>query len=61
MGLDFSFQFESRHLIIYLDNTFYGRGFILDDFMLLDLVNSSFNANSSISFIVSNYDDNSMR
>ena len=57
MGLGFSFQFESRHLIIYLDDNFYGHGLILDEFMLLDLANSSFNANSSISYIASNYDD----
>ena len=61
IGLGFSFQFKSGHLSIYLDNTFYGNGFILNDFMVLDLDTSSFNASNSISYVASNCDDNSAR
>jgi hypothetical protein len=40
-------MFASCYVKIYLDNIFYGFGFVLNDFMVLDTVNVYINDNAS--------------
>jgi hypothetical protein len=48
LQLGFNITFASCYVKIYLDNIFYGFGFVLNDFMVLDTVNVYINDNASI-------------
>ena len=63
MSLGFSFCFENNGVSIYLGTIFYGIGYLLDGFFVLDVDDSSFNknANGSVSNIASFCDNDSMR
>jgi len=47
LQLGFNIMFASCYVKIYLDNIFYGFGFVLNDFMVLDTVNVYINDNAS--------------
>ena len=51
--LGFNIAFIGCCVKIYLDNIFYGSGFVLNGFMVLDIVNVSINDDASI-YVVQN-------
>jgi hypothetical protein len=51
--LGFNIVFIGCCVKIYLDNIFYGSGFVLNGFMVLDIVNVSINDDASI-YVVQN-------
>lgn len=54
--LSYLICFKDNFLIISHETNVFGHGFISNDFMVLDAVNSSFNGNDSYSFtFVENY------
>ena len=53
LELGFSIMFENGYVKILLDNVYYGSGYLLNGFMVLDIVNVFINNDTSI-YIIGN-------